>query len=75
MGMETLNSAARAAGFAMAVSDESPAAVEAKTEAQSWRAGEPVLVHQAAPAKIAPAVWLKSLLGLFHRRAPGRAPA
>jgi hypothetical protein len=74
MGMETLNSAARAAGFAMAVSDETPAAVEAKA-AQSWRSGEPVLVHHGAPAKIAPAIWLKSLLGLFHRRASGRAPA
>jgi hypothetical protein len=75
MGMETLNSAARAAGFAMAVSDETPAVVEAKVEAQPWRSGEPVLVHHGAPAKIAPAIWLKSLLGLFHRRAPGRAPA
>ena len=75
MGMETLNSAARAAGFAMAVSDETPAAVEAKAEAQPWRSGEPVLVHQGTPAKITPAIWLKSLLGLFHRRASGRAPA
>lgn len=75
MGMETLNSAARAAGFAMAVSDETPAVVEAKAEAQSWRSGEPVLVHQTAPSKAALVVWLKSLSGLFHRRAPGRAPA
>jgi len=32
MGMETLNSAARAAGFAMAVSDETQTATEPKAE-------------------------------------------
>jgi hypothetical protein len=68
--METLNSAARAAGFAMAVSDETPAVVEAKSEAQPWRSGEPVLVNHEAPAKMAAAMWFKSLLGLFQRRAP-----
>jgi hypothetical protein len=75
MGMETLNSAARAAGFAMAVSDETPTAAEPKAEAQSWRSGEPVLKHAVvvrteAPARIAQPVWVKSLLNLLQRRAP-----
>ena len=80
MGMETLNSAARAAGFAMAVSDETQpdetqSAVEPKTDAQSWRSGEPVLKHPVIvrrdePARIAQPVWVKSLLNLLQGRAP-----
>ena len=70
MGMETLNSAARAAGFAMAVSDETPAMVEAKVEAQPWRSGEPVIVRRDEPARIAQPVWVRSLLNLLHGRAP-----
>jgi hypothetical protein len=73
MGMETLNSAARAAGFAMAVADENQSTVEAKpeVEAKSWRSGQPVLVHHDGPGKIALApVWLKNLLDLLHLRAP-----
>ena len=75
MGMETLNSAARAAGFAMAVSDETQTAVEPKPDAQSWRSGEPVLKHPVIvrrdePARIAQPVWVKSLLNLLQRRAP-----
>ena len=75
MGMETLNSAARAAGFAMAVSDETQSAVEPKTDTQSWRSGEPVLKHPVIvrrdePARIAQPVWVRSLLNLLHGRAP-----
>ena len=75
MGMETLNSAARAAGFAMAVSDETPAAAEPKTDTQSWRSSEPVLKHPVIvrrdePARIAQPVWVKSLLNLLLGRAP-----
>jgi len=59
----------------MAVSEEPQSTVEAKPEPQPWRPGEPVLVepplgHRSAPTKAAPAVWLKSLVDLFHRRAP-----
>jgi hypothetical protein len=74
MGMETLNSAARAAGFAMAVSDETPSAAEPKAETQAWRSSEPVLKHPVIvrrdEAGIGYSVWVKSLLNLLHRRAP-----
>jgi hypothetical protein len=75
MGMETLNSAARAAGFAMAVSDETPTAAEPKAETQAWRSGEPVLKHPVIvrrdePSRIAQPIWVKSLLNLLQRRAP-----
>ena len=61
MGMETLNSAARAAGFAMAASDEPYA---------QWRPGEAILLH-AYPTQRKPGSgdWLKGVLGLFGRRA------
>jgi hypothetical protein len=73
--METLNSAARAAGFAMAVSDETPASPEPKVEAQPWPSDEPVLKHPVmvrrdAPARIAQPLWFKSLVNLFQRRVP-----
>jgi len=75
MGIETLNSAARAAGFAMAVSDETQTATEPKAETQSWRSGEPVLKHPVIvrrhePARITQPVWVKTLLNLLQRRAP-----
>jgi hypothetical protein len=71
MGMETLNSAARAAGFAMAVADEAQSSVEAKPEAQPWRSGQPaVLVHQDSSGRTAAPLWLKNLLNVLHRRAP-----
>ena len=74
MSMETLNTAARAAGFAMAASDESPqdGKVEAKPEVEAWRS-EAILLpqgsQQAAP-KSSAADWFKSLFGLSGRRAP-----
>jgi hypothetical protein len=71
MGMETLNSAARAAGFAMAACEEPH---EQRTEAEpaeaQWRPGEAVLPH--GPAGFGPrmADRVRSLLGLFGIRAP-----
>lgn len=73
MGMETLNSAARAAGFAMAASDEPYEEVkaEAKADAISWRPGEAVMLTSA---KLEPphrsGDWFRTMLGLFGRRAP-----
>jgi hypothetical protein len=73
MGMETLNSAARAAGFAMAASDEPYQQAETgKTENAEWRPGEAVL--RTVPVRQQPhhrtGDWLKGLLGLFGRRIP-----
>ena len=75
MSMETLNTAARAAGFAMATSDESSqdSKVETKPEAEMWRSSEAIVLQQG-PQKAAPkasaADWLKSLFGLSGSRAP-----
>ena len=77
MSMETLNTAARAAGFAMATSDESAqeAKVEAKPETEAWRASEAILLH-AEPqdgmrkATTSATDWFKSLFGLSGRGAP-----
>jgi hypothetical protein len=69
MGIEALNSAARAAGFAMATSEEPfdevyPGATQAVNT--QWRPGEAMLVHEAPSER---GDWLKALLGLFGRRA------
>ena len=72
MGMETLQSAARAAGFAMATSEDceeerSPREVE-RTQ---WRPTEAVLLPLAEPqqpGKFADA--MKAVLGFFGRGAP-----
>jgi len=73
MGMETLNNAARAAGFAMAASDEPYEEVktEVKVETTGWRPSEAKMLtpgrleghHKAGD-------WLRTMLGLFGRRAP-----
>jgi hypothetical protein len=73
--METLNTAARAAGFAMATSDEGlqESKVEAKPEAEAWRSSEAIALPQdpqAATRKASAADWFKSLFGLFGRGAP-----
>jgi hypothetical protein len=62
--METLNSAARAAGFAMAVSDETQTAVEAKAEAQPGAPGRqaPVIVRSTTARQNHPPLWVKNLL-------------
>jgi hypothetical protein len=75
MSMETLNTAARAAGFAMATSDEGlqESKVEANLEAEAWRSSEAALLlqgSQEAPPKASAADWFKSLFGLSGRRAP-----
>jgi hypothetical protein len=69
--METLNNAARAAGFAMAASEDPHETIrtEATPEAAQWRPGEAVLRSQPPrPGRVGD--WAKSLLGLFGRRAP-----
>lgn len=74
MGMETLNSAARAAGFAMAASDEplNQSGAEFKPDTQTLRPGEAVVLQSAATPKSAASMtdWVKSLFGLFGRGAP-----
>jgi hypothetical protein len=75
MSIETLNSAARAAGFAMAMSDE-PAEEnksEDKLESGSWRNVEAILLNQTeAPAKVGAsfADRVKGVFGALGRRAP-----
>ena len=68
MGIEALNSAARAAGFAMAAYAE--VEVEVKPAETQSRPGEAVPRSEAAG--IAPRVgeWVRGMLGLFGRRAP-----
>ena len=75
MSMETLNTAARAAGFAMAMSDEGSqeGKVEAKPETETWRASEAIVLAQdpqGATPKTSATDWFKSLFGLSGRRAP-----
>ncbi|MBO0763038.1 MAG: hypothetical protein J2P50_00350 [Hyphomicrobiaceae bacterium] len=70
MGIETLNSAAWAAGFAMAASEDAfDDAVRVKEEAADtdWRPREAVLVRPVEKSDR-----LKALFGFFHfsRRAP-----
>jgi len=72
MGMETLNSAARAAGFAMATPDEPviPAGKGLGSELQSWQPGEPVLVEVSSPPKPASGTdWVRGLFSIFGRGA------
>ena len=72
MGIEALNSAARAAGFAMAASEEPYG--EVKTEAgpaeTQWRPGEAVLLSEPERTGLRIGDWMRSMLGLFGRRAP-----
>jgi hypothetical protein len=69
MGIEQLNSAAWAAGFAMAASEDDYAeacVVVRPTEAQ-WTPGQAIMVREHDRAR---ADWMRALLGLFGRRAP-----
>ena len=72
MGIEALNSAARAAGFAMAASEESYAEVEVEVRAAEtqWRPGE--AAPRSEPVRIAPRLgdWVRGMPGLIGRRAP-----
>jgi hypothetical protein len=73
MGMETLNTAARAAGFAMAASDEpyEEAKAEATAEPTGWRPTEAVmLTSMPIERHYRMGDWLRTMLGLFGRRAP-----
>lgn len=74
MGIETLNTAARAAGFAMASSEEAAqeAKVEAKPDVEGWRSEASLLDAEPRKTKVhaSPAEWLKGLFGLSGRRAP-----
>lgn len=71
MGMETLNNAARAAGFAMAASDE-PHEVARTEDTAQWRPGEAVLMYEPPTLGRVPRVgdWVKGVLSLLGRRAP-----
>jgi hypothetical protein len=69
MGIETLNSAARAAGFAMAASDDAFEDIGCGRRAPDaqWRPGEAVMVREAPPARVE---WLRLVFGLLGRRVP-----
>ena len=71
MGMETLNSAARAAGFAMAAADEpdDQIKVEARPEqTRQWRSAHPL--YAVKPKAFRPGDWVKGFAGFFGWRAP-----
>jgi hypothetical protein len=78
MSIENLNTAVRAAGFAMATSDEPSDEGKAGKHPQSeaWRPGEAILLTQdeaALSAQGKPVTFagrLKGVLGLFGRSAP-----
>jgi hypothetical protein len=71
MGIETLQSAVRAAGFAMAAEDDGGQACEPqKMERAEWRPAEAkllALTEQDQPGRLADT--LKGVLGFFGRRA------
>jgi hypothetical protein len=73
MGIEKLNNAARAAGFAMASSDELLTETGPEAKPEEWRS-EAVLLPQpvAHSSKSSPsyAEWLKGISSLLSRRAP-----
>ena len=75
MSIETLNTAARAAGFAMVTDEASQESkAEAKAETETLRSDEDMLLQQeqliTAPKAPSTADWVKSLFGAFGRRAP-----
>jgi hypothetical protein len=68
MGIETLNSAAWAAGFAMAAPEdplEDAAHVASAVDTQ-WRPGEAIMVREPPAER---AEWIRVLFGFFARRA------
>ena len=73
MGIEQLNSAAWAAGFAMAASEDDyqdGCVVVGPPEAQwtlQWTSGQAVMVRERDVERVD---WVRALLGLFGRRAP-----
>jgi hypothetical protein len=79
MGIETLYSAAHAAGFAMAAPEEAYEDLEAEVVAHMpmspesrWQPSRSVLVHERANDR---SDWIGLLLGLIGRRPPARRPA
>jgi hypothetical protein len=72
MGIEALNNAARAAGFAMAASEEHYPEVEVVAESAEAqrRPGEAVLAHEPIKPARRAGDWIRGLLGLFGRRLP-----
>jgi hypothetical protein len=81
MGLETLKSAERAAGFAMAPADdpERPIETSVEPEVEEWRPHAPVFTKAAAQAVGAKSAksahstvadWVKGLFGSSGRRAP-----
>ena len=77
MSIETLNTAARAAGFAMATSDEASqeSKAEAKPETETLASDEAMLLDQEPlgtqpKAAFSATYWVKSLFGALGRRAP-----
>jgi hypothetical protein len=75
MGIEALNDAARAAGFAMAAPEEPYGEVEvilveaARAETRR-QPGTAVALREPAPAVSRVGDWMRGMLGLFGRRAP-----
>jgi hypothetical protein len=78
MGLETLKSAERAAGFAMAPADDPERPVEAAVEpgAEEWRPEAPVFINTVnarfvdAKSPRSAAEWVKGLFGFSGRGAP-----
>lgn len=75
MGMETLKNAERAAGFAMASSDDlSSESKSTQTPEVQWRPSEAAVLRRdvEVAVKAAPSVgeWVKGLLGKSGSRAP-----
>lgn len=71
MGMETLNSAARAAGFAMAASDEPYEEVKTEVKVADWRPSEAVTLTKLGPAHPHKSgEWFRTMLSLLGLRAP-----
>lgn len=71
MSIENLNTAVRAAGFAMAPSDE-PLDTGKLDKSEAWRPGEAIILDQDEVAKTSPSITdrLKGVLGLLGRGAP-----
>jgi hypothetical protein len=69
MGIEQLNNAAWAAGFAMAASevDYNDGCVVARSPETQWTPGQAIMVRARDVER---ADWVRTLLGLFGRRAP-----
>jgi hypothetical protein len=77
MSIETLNTAVRAAGFAMAAADEPADEIKPDLllpQSEAWRPGEAVLLSpdelEAVKATPTIAERLKGVLGLLGRGAP-----